>query len=163
LTSFIPNQLGFPSNVGLGTERAGERERLLVYGVVTKNGTSLMTALAHADFQDFVLTGLTQLTPQPRLGYPADVKVDAYGRVFIADVAGTLVSVDVTTGKVLGRDETGLQAGTANALLTWNDDIYLFTQAQGLLHRYDLATKSAVLVDTIGDEIVGASAAPCLH
>lgn len=162
-TLFVTGQLGFPGAVGLGTERVQDRERLLVYGAIRDEANQLITAFARAELDDFVLSGLTRLNPKPRLGFPADVKVDAYGRVFIIDGAGTLVSVDNTTGTVLGRDETGLAAGPANALLTWNDEIYVFTQAQGLLHRYDIAAKSAVALGAIGDEIVGASAAPCLH
>lgn len=64
---------------------------------------------------------------------------------------------------VFGRDETGVAAVTANALLPWNDRVFFFTEASGVVTEYDLAAHHATTVKTLGVEIVGAGAAPCLH
>jgi hypothetical protein len=97
------------------------------------------------------------------IGYPVDIKVDGYGRLFASDFSGDLLMVDATSGRVLGFDHTGLATSSAWALLTYNDLVYYFMGDNGDAYRWDLMTKKAIPLGTIGDRIVGAGAAPCLH
>jgi hypothetical protein len=45
--------------------------------------------------------------------------------------------------------------------MTWNDQLYFFADSQ--VSRYDLASKQLSIVGNVGDSIVGASAAACIH
>ncbi len=155
-TPFAQNQLGFPSDIGIATS---PDDGLLVYGCV---GTPCTPTLAKGDWARFALSKIGPLIPTPTVGYPLDIKADAYGRLFACDAAGTLLSIDLATARVLGADRTGIQAGPANALLTWNDRLFMFTQAQGLITRYDLKSQQATMVGAVGDTIAGAGAAPCV-
>jgi hypothetical protein len=125
-------------------------------------GNPCAPVLAKGDFATFALAEIGPLIPVPSVGYPLDVKSDAYGRLFACDAAGTLLSIDIMTARVSGEDQTGIQAGPANALLTWNDELFMFTQAQGLITRYDVKSKQATMVGAVGDTIAGAGAAPCV-
>ncbi|MGH7327080.1 MAG: hypothetical protein ACREJX_01895 [Polyangiaceae bacterium] len=163
-TSFVPGELDFPGDVGVATSRSFDAgsEGLLVYGCVHDGGVCVPT-LAKSNFTSFVLAEVGPLTPNPtNMGYPADISEDAYGRLFAVDASGYLIEVDSVTGTVLGQDATGLQAGAGWALLTWEDQLFFFTEINGTISTYDLATKQATTLGAVGDTIVGASAAPCI-
>jgi len=159
-TPLAPSRVGFPSNIGLATL---PDSNLLAYGCLPSSQCGCDGALARtSDVTFYILNSPIAVKPSPQSGFPLDIKADAYGRLFACDAAGTLLMMDAKTGALLGRDETGVRAGSANALLVWNRDLFLFTQQQGRVHKYDLQTHQASLVATIGDEIVGAGATPCL-
>jgi hypothetical protein len=57
----------------------------------------------------------------------------------------------------------GIAAGAANALLLWNEEVYGFTQTTGIINRYVFILRRNSVLGTIGEEIVGAGAAPCFR
>lgn len=161
-TPYVDGQLGMPSNVGIATWNTASGERLLVYGCkFTATGCSPL--LASADLTSFTLLPIGEVSPNPDEGYPPDIKTDAFGRLFACDAAGQLLQIDPSNAMLLGKDKTGLAAGSDLAVLTWNSQIFFFTQSQGTITRYDLATKQLVTLGSVGTPIVGAGAVPCLH
>ena len=159
-TNYVEGQLGFPANVGVATIGTATGDRLLVYGLGSFDGGPRGAMLASSDLSSFVLEPVAPIVPNP-ITYPPDIKSDAYGRLFAADSSGALLWVNASTGQILGRDETGVASGGYWALLVYQGELYFFTEATGRIHRYDIATKQASLLGTIGFKIVGAGAAPC--
>lgn len=158
-TAYSSGQLGYPGDVGIGTS-AGPDASLFVYGSQNGNGVH---DLAMSDLSTFALAEVGRIAPLPVISYPVDIKVDGYGRLFASDFTGDLLMVDATSGRVLGLDHTGLVTSSAWALLTYDDGVYFFMGDGGDAYRWDLVTKKATRLGTIGDRIVGAGAAPCLH
>ncbi|MBK6691437.1 MAG: hypothetical protein IPG50_04435 [Myxococcales bacterium] len=161
-TNYVEGQLGFPANVGVATVGTLSGDRLLVYGLGSFDGGPSGAMLASSDLSSFELDPVAPIVPNP-INYPVDIKSDAYGRLFAADASGLLLSVNASTGQILGRDETGIASGGSWALLVYEEQIYLFTGARGQVHRYDIATKQASQLGNTGHTIVGAGAAPCLR
>jgi hypothetical protein len=155
-TGFAEEQLA-----AIGTAR-GNPESLLMYSCTPRPQEACAPTLSRIDLSSFMLTELGPIQPVPVIGYPVDAKGDAYGRFFALDASGSLIEVDTSTLALLGEDQTGLVAGPANALLTWNDELFIFTGAEGSVHRYDLATRQAIPLGAIGDTITGAGSAPCV-
>jgi hypothetical protein len=160
-TPFVTGQLGFPALLGLATSRSSGAKGLLLYGCIFSGGLCAPT-LARSDLTNFVLTEVGTLVPNPNAGFPVDMKEDAFGRLIACDGSGLLIAIDSATGAVLGEDATGLQAGSALAVLTWNDQLFFFTQNQGVISSYDLVTRQLTALGVAGDTIVGASAVPCV-
>jgi hypothetical protein len=114
------------------------------------------------DLRTSLFSGVTAISPVPDVGYPVDIKTDAYGRLFGSNRNGTLIAVDMADGTLLGEDKTGLMSGGNWAVLTFNEEIYLFNESVGNVSRYDLATKTIAQVGTLGFPVVGVAAAPCI-
>ncbi len=157
-TPYDGNQVAYPGDVGIATS-GGAEESLLVFGT-------------HRDTRDLAVTDdLTTLRlrevgpimPLPPMGYPVDMKIDGYGRLFASDSQGSLAMIDPASGHVLGFDQTGLRSLSGWALLAFNDGVYFFTGDNGDTFRWNLTTKTAHRLGAAGDKIVGAGSAPCLH
>lgn len=91
-----------------------------------------------------------------------DLRADAFGRIFGLGSQGLLVQLDPSTAALVAQEQTGFSAANSSwALLTWNSDLYFF--AGGSVSEYDLATHTLTNVGQVGVDVVGASAAPCIH
>jgi hypothetical protein len=157
-TPYSPGELGFAAagKQAIAVSRDQGAERLYVYG---ENQASVPT-LAVTDLTSFVLRSVGSVAPDPG-EYPVDMQADAFGRLFALTSSGLLVELDSATARVLGQDQTSYQSGGSWAVMTWNDQLYFFADSQ--VSRYDLASKQLSIVGNVGDSIVGASAAACIH
>lgn len=118
-TPFVPDQLGFPVDIGIAisVSAAGQTENLIVYGCVLDGGQPpCLPELATADVTGFSLVDVGPVLPPPLgVGFPPDLKEDAYGRLFAFDSTGTLLEIDPSNGTLLGEDATGLLSGVGSA------------------------------------------------
>jgi hypothetical protein len=162
-TSFDSAATAFQGPFGLASAYDGAKEWLYIYGCTNVGGVC-EPALARADLQTFAISPVGLIAPlPPTMMFPADMKSDGYGRLFAIDFPGTLLEIDPTNAQVLGFDETGFSVAAAEALLTWNGTLYLFGSTSGLINIYDLSTQKLTQVGEVGDAIVGAGSAPCVH
>jgi hypothetical protein len=157
-TPYVSGQLSFPGNVSIAISAGIAPERLIVYGA--KNGPPW---LASSDLTSFALADIGPITPDPR-EFPVDTQADAYGRLFALTKSGALLQINPNTGSLIAKDQTAFSATAGGwAVLTWNAQVYFFGGTTGAVQRYDLAAKTLTAIGTIGDTIVGASAAPCIQ
>ncbi len=159
-TPYVTDQLGLSEGTGITIAPTPSGERLYVYGQDRFNNSELDVT----DLTSFVLTNVGTVTPPPAASsYPLDIRADAFGRIFGFGPDGTLVQIDRNTAALLAQDQTSFapMGGASWALLTWNDDLYLFSE--GDVGRYDLATQTVTPIGNVGVTVVGASAAPCIH
>lgn len=164
-TGFDPQTVSFPSNVGIASSlpEDGGADQLYILGCTHPDGGMVCEpTLGRSDFVGFKLTIIDVLIPDPQIGYPAELKSDVRRRLFALDASGALIAIDPRNGAVIGKDQTGVVAGPDLAMLAWNDLIYIFSQAQGIVSHYDLVTKQTTTLGAVGDAIVGAAAAPCV-
>jgi hypothetical protein len=125
-------------------------------------GNSAAPVLAVSDLDDYLLFPVGRI--EPSVDPAADLKVDAFGRMFALDEDGTLTQLEPTTGAVLGQDDTGL-ANTESvwAMLSYEGALYFFASSDGSVSRYDLAAKTLTPVGQLSQSIIGAAAAPCVR
>jgi hypothetical protein len=164
-TPFTPSQISLQGPLGLASAYEAGNEWLYVYGCIETAG-GCPPALARADLSTFALSLVGTVSPlpaDPQGDFPADMKADAFGRLFAIDFVGTLLEIDPTNAHVDGFDETGFDVSGAEALLTWNGSIYIFGGDNGMIETYDLATQTLTTVGAVGAPIVGAGSAPCVH
>jgi len=157
---YVTNQLGLSSGTGITVAPTADGERLYVYGQDQSDESELDVT----DLTSFVLSNVGTVTPAPiASSYPLDIRADAFGRIFGLGPDGTLVQIDRETAKLLAQDQTAFapSGGASWALLTWNDDLYFFSE--GAVSQYDLSTKRVTPKGDVGFVVVGASAAPCIH
>ncbi|HVY47948.1 MAG TPA: hypothetical protein VHB21_18805 [Minicystis sp.] len=128
-------------------------ERLLLVGA--GDGGPI---LAQADLQGFALS---KVGPLGVTTWPLDIRADAFGRVYAFAETGEFFSIDAATGAATTPVQTGFASGSNWALLTWNEDVYLF--AGNSVARYDVHTNTVTPLGSLQGNVVGASAAPCLH
>jgi hypothetical protein len=159
-TPYVKNQLGLSSGTAITITPTESGERLYVYGQNHIRANELDVT----DLNTFVLSNIGTVTPAPiASSYPLDIRADAFGRIFGLGPDGTLVQIDRETAKLLAQDQTSYapMGGATWALLTWNDELYLFSE--GAVSQYDLSTKKVTPKGDVGFIVVGASAAPCIH
>jgi hypothetical protein len=153
----IAGQLSLTGNDGVTVAPdADGGESLYVYGP----NASETTILAKGPLTTFTLAEVGAVTPVPSES-PLDIRADAFGRIFGLGTDGDFVQIDPSTAALVAQDKTGFVSGGSWALLTYNDAIYFF--AGGAVSQYDLATQTLTPVGNVGIEVVGASAAPCIH
>ncbi len=157
-TPYVPFQLGFTGQEAIAVSRGTATERLFVYGV---DQTQTPT-LAVTDLASFVLTPVGLVTPNP-MAFPLDMQGDAFGRLFALSETGELLDIASGSGALLGEDQTAFNdPGGGWAVMTWNDELFFFGGTT-TIYQYDLTTKNLTVVGQVNDEIVGASAADCIH
>ncbi len=154
-TPYQIGQLGFTGSESLAVSR-GASESLYVYGMNAAGPT-----LGVTDLSSFVLSEVGIVTPNPE-AFPPDMQADAYGRLFVLSRQGVLAEVSSTNAQLLGLDVTTFTGGqTSWAVMTWNDSVYFFGGDQ--VSQFDLATQQLTFLGLVSDNVVGASAAACIH
>jgi hypothetical protein len=160
-TPYAPDQLGLSQGeTGITIAPTPSGERLYVYGQDRFNNSELDVG----DLTTFVLSNVGTVTPPPvASSHPLDIRADAFGRIFGFGPDSTLVQIDRDTAALVAQVQTSFapMGGASWALLTWNADLYLFSE--GDVGRYDLATQIVTRIGNVGVTVVGASAAPCIH
>jgi hypothetical protein len=155
----------FETIVGISTPPESSPSSLIVYHlhpppVSTQSSTAWIGRLY---LEKAELVDVAQVAPDPRAGYPIDLKTDTSGRTFAFDAGGTLFQVDSKTGAVVERLETKIANEGGDTLLTYNDEIYAITGRTGLVDKYDRTTRTTTRVAEIGETINGAGAMRCEH
>jgi hypothetical protein len=164
-TPFNPSAVGLNGPFGLASGYEGAKEWLYAYGCVS-SGSQCLPTLARIDPSTFAIDlvgGVGPLPPDPQSDFPVDMKADGFGRLFAIDFAGTLLEIDPTTARVVGFDATGFQTEAAEALLTWNESIYLIGGEDGEVETFDLSSDALRMLGELYEPFVGAGSAPCLH
>jgi hypothetical protein len=155
-TRYQQNQLDLNWHVGITVGAGTAADRLYYYG----QGASPLLAVSDlTSFQLFELgptgSGLTAL--------PADLKSDAYGRLFALGAGGVLQQLDPATGAILGQDSTGFDCDQNGwALLPYDGQLYFVSGPAGGVSRYDVTTKALFPLGQVNQAIVGAGTTPCL-
>jgi hypothetical protein len=155
-TSYHPSHLPVGTAIGVTVGPRDGGEAMFIYGKPNNSGP----ILAVGDLQTFSMIKIGDVLPPPA-EYPLDVRADAFGRILGLSPGGTFVDVDPATGEVLAEDATTFTSAGSWALLTWDSDYYFF--AGSSVNHYDLQTKLVTPYDDVGVNVVGASAAPCIH
>jgi hypothetical protein len=154
VTPYTGGQLGFDGYGGIALAPSDPRLFML--------GNSAAPVLAVSDLEHYRLFPVGRI--EPSIDPTADLKVDAFGRMFALAENGTLTQLEPTTGAVLGQDDTGLSGTEAVwALLSYEDALYFFGSTEGSVSRYDLAAKTLTPVGQVNQSIVGTAAAPCVR
>lgn len=157
---FNPGQLGLPGNSAIAVSSFGDRDALFVYG--PRSGACTAT-LATYDLVTFEMREVGAVLPNPTTGFPLEMKADAYQRLLAMSSDGVIFAIDRATALVQGRTETGFTAGPANGLLPYEEELFIFVREDGTIGRYDFGTRIVSVVGAVGEAIVGAGTAPCVH
>jgi hypothetical protein len=161
-TQYVSGQLGFLGWEGITLSASNGSDRMFFYGTTSQVGAT--SALAVSDLTSFHLFQAGPVAPG-NAPFPVDLKMDAYERLFALSIDGTLVQIDPATGAIVGEDHTGfdgVSTGGNWALMTFGDQLYFFSGPSGAVGRYDLSSKSILPVGQVDQEVVGASAVPCI-
>jgi len=171
-TPTIVGQLDLNGLFSIAVSRSAGAEKLFIYGEPGAVGPDEMAPgtppiLAQSDLTSFVLTEVGPVLPVPPSGptgtegYPLDMQGDPLGNLFGFSATGLLLEIDSATGAVTGQEQTGLDSDVAWAVMSYENDLYLFSD--GTVSRYDIATKTVIALGTVAFNVVGASAVPCLR
>jgi DNA-binding beta-propeller fold protein YncE len=169
-TPFVTGQLGLDAFFSIAVSRNTGTEKLFVYGEpgLGDGGTIPNTPpiLAQTDLTTFVLSEVGAVVPEPPLdSYPLDMQGDPLGNLFGLSDDGLIVEINSATGAVIGKADTGFLGGRDWAVMSYENQVYLFGAAGdgSEVARYDVATQTLDLVGTIPVAVLGASAVPCLR
>jgi len=163
-TPFLPGDLGIRASYSIAVSRTVGSEKLYVYGEASDGGVPV---LASTDLTTFSLTEVGAVNPVPPSGsFPVDMQADLFGHLFGLGENGLLIELQAATAEAIGQDPTGLSSPQDWAIMTYEDNVYMFwtSQAPGApnqFFRYDLASRTAVLLGTMDVAVLGASAVPC--
>ena len=155
-TPYVPFQNGLGTNTGITTLSDQGTESLYVYGQ-DNSGNGLLDV---GDLTDFDMTTVGTVLPAPT-DLTLDVRANAFGRIFGLGTTGSFVEIDRKTAARISEDDTGFVSRGAWALLAWNDTFYFFSDTA--VSQYDSTAKTLTNLGSVGIQVVGASAAPCIH
>jgi hypothetical protein len=153
-TAYDPGPLLGSGDTGLTIARHGDAEAMYVSGFTSH------PVLVRVDLDSFKASEVGPLAPTPG-DMALDIRADAFGHIFGLGDGGALVTIDPTTGKVVAHDETPFRSVGAWALLTWDANLYFFSN--DVVSQYDRRTRKLTERGRVGIRVVGASSAPCVH
>jgi len=158
VTPFQPGQFGLLSLFSVAVSRTGGPEELFIYGAPAGG----LPILAKTPLAPWNLTLVGPIHPTPPLAaFSVDMQGDPLGHLYGLASSGLVVEVEASTATLVGQAQTNLQITTDWALMTYENQVYLFAENQ--VARFDVPTQSAVLLGTLPFNVVGASAVPCFH